>query len=310
MRKYLVLIFKGFCMGIADIIPGVSGGTIAFLMGIYEELIESLHSFNLSFVRKILKGKFHEAFAATGWKFLLVLLCGILTAIFSLSHVLRWLLERYPVAVHAFFFGLILATVVMIARKVRKGDFGKVSVALISAVAMYRLVGMVPITTPETWWFLIFSGAVAICAMILPGISGAFILLLLGKYEYLITAVSERNLAVLALVALGCAVGLLSFVRFLRWVLHRYHDLALSVLAGFVLGSLRKIWPWKVTAQSILTPHGKSVPVEQANVFPQALSPEVCAAVVLCLLGICVGLLLSRCDGKQDLCLSPDDRQK
>lgn len=285
-------------MGVADIIPGVSGGTIAFLMGIYEELIDALYSFDQRFVGRILRGRWSEAFQGTGWRFLLPLFLGILSAVFSLSHLMRCLLQRYPIPVHAFFFGLILTTVVIIAQKIKKGDFGKVSVAVISAVAMYRLAGMVPMTTPETWWFLIFSGAVAICAMILPGISGAFILLLLGKYEYVIAAVSDRNWAVLFLIASGCAVGLLTFVRFLRWVLHKYHDLALSVLAGLVLGSLRKVWPWKETIHSIITSHGKVVPIEQVNILPATFSSEIVVAAGLCLLGIGVGILLSRVDGR------------
>lgn len=292
----LHIVFKGFCMGIADIIPGVSGGTIAFLMGIYEELIDSLSSFDLDFVRRVFTGKFSEAFGNVGWKFLVQLLSGMLIAIFSLSHLMKWLLTNQSVYVHSFFFGLILMTVFVIAKKIRKGDFGKMAVGFLSAILMFKLVGLVPLQTPETWWFLFFSGAIAICAMILPGISGAFILLLLGKYEYVITAVSERDFGVLIIVALGCAVGLFSAVRVLRWLLHRHYDLTLSILTGLVLGSLRKMWPWKEVVRTIVSHRGKVIPVEEINVFPQVFSMEIIYVLMLCAAGIGLSLWLSRFD--------------
>ena len=296
INKYVVIGFKGFCMGIADIIPGVSGGTIAFLMGIYEELLESVYSFDVEFLKRLSRGQVIQAFAHTGWKFLAVLLTGILSAIFSFSYVLCWLLQNKPVYIHAFFFGLILTTVYVIVQKIKKGDFAKIAVGLVSTVVMYNLVGMVPIQTPDTWWFLFLSGAVAICAMILPGISGAFILLLLGKYEYVITAVNERNFSVLILVASGCVIGLLAFVRFLRWLLHRHYDLTLSVLAGLVLGSLRKVWPWKETLEAIVTPEGKLIPVNQINILPDGFTTEVVLAALFLVVGICLSICLARCD--------------
>lgn len=298
-KKMIALAFKGFCMGVADVIPGVSGGTVAFLTGIYEELIQSIASFDTQFLREIGKGRLKTAFSKTGWKFLAVLLTGILTAIFSLSHLLKWLMEDYPVYVYAFFFGLILTTVFVIAQKIQKGDFAKLSIGMVSAFVMFRLAGMIPMETPETWWFLFFSGAVAICAMILPGISGAYILLLLGKYHYVITAVSERNAGVLIIVAMGCAVGLLCFTRILRLVLTRYHDLSLSVLAGLVLGSLRKVWPWKeILPESVIAKDGHAV-LQEINVFPDAFTAEVVIAALLFILGICVSLWLAAFDQKQ-----------
>ncbi len=181
----------------------------------------------------------------------------------------------------------------------KKGDFAKLSLGLVSALVMYKVVGLVPLSTPETWWFLFLSGAIAICAMILPGISGAFILLLLGKYEYIITAVSERSFLVLFFVALGCVFGILTFVRFLRFVLNRYYDLTLSVLAGVVLGSLRKVWPWKEVLQTMITPRGKVVPIEQINVLPDALSIEVLIAILFFIVGISLSLFLARFDKKK-----------
>lgn len=283
-------------MGVANIIPGVSGGTIAFLMGIYEELVESIHSFDLNLLKCLLRLDIKAAFEQVNGKFLSALLLGILTAIFSLSHVLKWLLVKQPIQIYAFFFGLIFMTVFVIVQKIRKPDFAKLAVGLVSAVVMYQFVGLVPLDTPDTWWFLFISGAIAICTMILPGISGAFILILLGKYEYIIDAISDRNFAVLIIVAFGCGFGLIAFVRFLRWVLHRHYDLTLSVLAGMVLGSLRKVWPWKMVLETIETSKGKIVPVSEMNVIPQSFSTEVGYAIVLCLCGIALSLLLARFD--------------
>ncbi|HOD13049.1 MAG TPA: DUF368 domain-containing protein [Candidatus Omnitrophota bacterium] len=298
IKQKVILFLKGFCMGIADLIPGVSGGTIAFLVGIYEELIASVASFDGRFAGHLFRGKIKEAFAGTGWQFLAVLLAGILTAIFSLSKLLTWLLTHRTVYVHAFFFGLIVATVFVIAKKVEKKDFVKTTVFLISACAMFFLVGMIPVKTPDAWWFLMISGGVAICAMILPGISGAFILLLLGKYEHIIAAVSERHFDILIFVAFGCLFGLIAFVRLLRWLLAHYYDLTLSVLAGLVLGSLRKIWPWKETLSMMVTPKGKVIPLEQINIFPQAFSPEVLWVIILIVAGVILSLGLAVLDEK------------
>ncbi len=298
IKQKVILFLKGFCMGIADLIPGVSGGTIAFLVGIYEELIASVASFDGQFAGRLLRGKIKEAFDGTGWKFLAVLVAGILTAIFSLSKLLTWLLTHRTIYVHAFFFGLIVATVFVIAKKVEKKDFAKTTVFLISACAMFFLVGMIPVKTPDAWWFLMISGGVAICAMILPGISGAFILLLLGKYEHIIAAVSERHFDILIFVAFGCLFGLIAFVRLLRWLLAHYYDLTLSVLAGLVLGSLRKIWPWKETLSMMVTPKGKMIPLEQINIFPQVFSSEVFWVIMLIVAGIILSLGLAALDEK------------
>lgn len=299
LKEKVGLAFKGFFMGIAHIIPGVSGGTIAFLLGIYEELIESIASFDLVFIKRLLKGRVGEAFRDVKWQFLLTICIGSLIAIFSMSSLMRWLLTDYKVYVNAFFFGLILTTVMIITQNIRKGDFAKLTVGLLSAVAMYYSVGMAPINTPETWWFLFLCGAIAVCTMILPGISGSFVLLLLGKYEFIIAAVSDRNMIVLVAVAAGCIFGIFTFVRFLRLVLHRYYDLTLSVLAGLVLGSLRKVWPWKVVAQEIVTSHERAVLVKEINILPAALNLEVMLVFIFFLVGIFLSFYLAGFDKKK-----------
>ncbi len=293
---YFSIYIKGFCMGIADLIPGVSGGTIAFLFGIYEELLNSIKSFNIAFFQSCLRLRLKEAFTQTGWKFLTALLCGILTAVFTLSHTMKWLLNDFPVQVHGFFFGLIVATVWVIGKKIQNKDFAKIGLGLASAWMMFVLVGMIPIQTPETWWFVCFSGALAICAMILPGISGAFILLLLGKYDYIIHAVSARDFFVLAVFSVGCGIGLLGFVHILSWFLKKYYDLTLTVLTGLVLGSLRKIWPWKETLSTMVTSRGKIVPIEQMNVLPKDFDLEFFVTIALICAGFALSFLIARFD--------------
>lgn len=298
MRANLLVVFKGFCMGIADVIPGVSGGTIAFLMGIYDELLAAVASFDARFLRELSRGRVRAAFAGTGWRFLALLGTGILGAIFTLSHLIKHLLEHHPVPLHALFLGLIVMTVPVVLRKMRTFGVGHAALFAGSTVAMFHLVGMVPLQTPEATWFLFLAGALAICAMILPGISGAFILLLLGKYEFVLVAVTERNLAVLAVVAAGCATGLLSFVRLLKWLLVRWHDATLAALAGLVLGSLRKIWPWKETL-STTTLHGKLVPLEQANILPDMMTGSFALALLLFASGCALSLWLASFDDKK-----------
>ena len=280
-------------MGTADVIPGVSGGTIAFLLGIYEELIQSIRSFNMRFARRLLRGRFKEAFDHVGWRFLSALLTGIALAIVSLAKVITWLLATRPILVNAFFFGLIVATIFVIGRIIRKWSLGLGVALVVSAGFMYWLVGLVPVQTPETWVFLFFSGALAISAMILPGISGAFILVLLGKYRFILEAVHERNLVVILVVGLGVLCGIVTFVRVLGLLFDRYHDLTVSVLTGIVIGSLRKVWPWKETLRSIEGSHGKVIPVSQVNVWPTVWDGEVLAALVLMVIGFIVAWYLN-----------------
>jgi len=282
---YLQVYLKGCGMGVADLIPGISGGTIAFIFGIYENLVYAIRSFDIQAARSLLRGRLREALRHAHWEFLGTLLLGIMTSIFTLSKGLTWLLENKPVYLNAFFFGLIVATVPIIGRNIKKWRPVLVSVAVVSTGAMFVLVGLVPVQTPETPLFLFFSGALAICAMILPGISGSFILLLIGKYEYIIAAVSHHDFATLAYVAAGCVVGILAFVRVLSWLFHRYHDLTVAVLAGLVLGSLRKIWPWKETLQSMVDHKGRVIPIEQMNILPAQFSAEVLGALALAVIG-------------------------
>jgi len=298
-RNYIELVLKGFCMGVADIIPGISGGTIAFILGIYEELIRSIKSFDWQFVRLFCRFRFKEAFSTVAWKFLGAVLCGIVTAIFTLSKIVSWLIHNKPVLIYSFFFGLILATIPIIARIIKEWTLSKIVTVALAALATYFFVGMLPLATPEAAWFVFLSGAIAISAMILPGISGAFILVLLGKYQFILEAVNQRDFFILSVFVLGVVVGIVSFVRILGWLFNKYHDLTVTVLTGVVIGSLRKIWPWKEIVRSITTDHGKIIPIEEINVLPSQLNGEVWLALLIMVVGFVLALMLnSSPDGK------------
>jgi len=286
-------------MGIADIIPGISGGTIALLLGIYEDFILSIKSFDLLFLKLILTFRFKEAFERASWKFLGSILLGIVLAIKCLSSVIKWLLNDHPVLINAFFFGLICATVPLILRIIKKWNFLITSLLIISTALAFFLVSLVPISTPETLWFVFFCGVIAISAMIMPGISGAFILLLLGKYQFIIEAIDQRDMVFLSAFILGIGVGVLTFVRILSWLFKHFHDATLACLSGIVIGSLAKIWPWKETLATITTSHGKVLPTHQINILP-TINGDLFVALSLVVIGLSLGLLLN-CNPKGPL---------
>lgn len=286
LRDYLLLYLRGFLMGSADVVPGVSGGTVAFIVGIYEALIDAITAVNARFVRRLLTLQWRAAFADFPWQFLLALGLGLGTAILSMAHVLTWALANYETYVWGFFFGLIVASIVLVLRRVRRWTPATVGVLIGFTVAMVLLVGVTPHEMPHTPIFLFLSGALAICAMILPGISGAFILVLLGQYHYILEAVVTQDWMTLILVGLGAVVGLLAFARVLKWLFSNYHDLTVAALIGLMIGSLRKIWPWKITTQVEVEPNGSIVPLVQSNILPDTLSPEVLMVIGLAVLGL------------------------
>lgn len=252
LKDYLSVAVKGACMGAADVIPGVSGGTIAFIMGIYDEFVGSIASINAEAIKLLFSGRLREFWKHINGNFLLSLVLGILVSVVCLAGLMQYLLSSHPIQTWAFFFGLIVASSIFILRgisgwKLRDGLF--LIFGIILGVVVCTLS---PTQTPEGLWFIFLSGAIAICAMILPGISGSFILLILGKYQYIMGAISGlvsgedfgRNLAVLCVFAVGAAVGIIGFSKFLHWLLARYNKETLIVLAGFIIGSLVKVWPW------------------------------------------------------------------
>ena len=290
---YLGLTMKGFCMGAADVVPGVSGGTMAFILGIYEELIKSIRSFDLSFLRLLFSLRLKDALYHVSWQFLVAVGLGILMAIFTLARILAWLLQNQPVLIWSFFFGLIVASLFTVSKHLNKWTPSIFVWIGLGALCTYLLVGMVPGNTPNTAWFLFVSGAIAICAMILPGISGAFILVLLGKYHYVLEAVNDRDVLTLLVLATGAGVGLVTFVRLLNWLFNRYHDITIALLTGLMLGSLRKIWPWKKTLQSVKDIHGNVIATAQANILPSHWDTEIIVALCLIVVGFLVVFTLN-----------------
>ena len=302
-RDYLGLTARGFCMGAADVVPGVSGGTMAFILGIYEELIQSIRMVGQPvFLRAVFRLRLKEIFQILNWPFLAAVALGIFLAIITLARSLEWMLENQPIMIWSFFFGLVLASIFVVSKRIGQWSPLLIAAAALGTAGAYMLVGLVPAQTPESWWFLILSGALAICAMILPGISGAFILVLLGKYQFVLSAVNQRDLLTIALVGIGAVVGLVTFAQLLGWLFKRYHDLTIALLTGLMLGSLRKVWPWKIDLEFMTDRHGELVPILQQNILPPwsvngAFNSEILVGLALALVGCAVVLLLERLAG-------------
>lgn len=289
LLKYVGVAFKGACMGAADVIPGVSGGTIAFLMGIYEELLNSIKSVNGEALKLLFTGKISAFWKHINGSFLLSLGAGILFSVFSLARLMKYLLEFHPVPLWSFFFGLILASAIYILKGLDKWSFQNI-LSLLAGVAIAAYICLAsPAQTPDALWFVFLCGAIAICAMILPGISGSFILLLMGKYAFIMNAVTELNIVVLAVFAVGCAVGIISFSHVLSWLLKKYYMLTIALLSGFMIGSLLKVWPWKVPGAEA----GFDYPATP-GAFAQVTGadPQVFTAVAFMLLGLSIVLII------------------
>jgi len=275
-------------MGAANVIPGVSGGTMALILGIYEELINAIRSINLKFVRLVTQLNIKEALSSVSWPFLLPIGLGVLLATLSLAEVLSWLLDRYPVIVWSFFFGLIISSVITVSRVIKQWRILTIVAIVVGTITAYGLFGVIPVSTPNAPWFIFVSGFIAICAMILPGISGAYILVLLGKYHYILKALNNKDFFTLFIIGAGALVGLISFAQILGWLLKKYHDLTMAILIGLMCGSLRKIWPWKETVTTFIDSHGNEIPSLQSNIIPPSFTIEVGFALLFMLIGILV----------------------
>jgi putative membrane protein len=245
-KNSLLLYAKGLGMGAADIVPGVSGGTIALITGIYEELINSLRSFTPKNFKLIFSKGIKSFWKAINGNFLVAVVLGIGTSLVSLARVVLYMLHTHPVVTWSFFFGLIVISTISVLKTIRKITMPVFIGFGAGAVVAYLITVSAAVQTPNDFWFIFVCGAVVICAMILPGISGSFILLLMGKYEYILSALNGFKVAILAVFASGAIIGLLSFSHFLSWLLRKYRDVTVALLAGFMCGSLNKVWPWKV----------------------------------------------------------------
>ncbi len=279
-------------MGAADIVPGVSGGSIALITGIYQRLLDSINSFQGENLRLLLKFELKKFYKAVDGTFLLSLLLGIMTSIFSLSALITYLMLEHPIPLWAFFCGLILVSAFVILREIERWHLGVIFGLVIGTVGAYFITELPPTSTPDALWFTFVSGAIAICAMILPGISGSFILLILGRYEGILAAVSNRDFLTLAVFAFGCAVGILSFSRVISWLLKRFYGTTIGLLSGFMLGSVNKIWPWKAIISYRISSSGTQEPFLTENILPSqyldqtGMDPLIGLAVGAFLFGI------------------------
>lgn len=295
IKDYFSITLKGMAMGAADVVPGVSGGTIAFITGIYQELIGTISGVNFSLIRTWKNEGFKATWRKLNGPFILSLLLGILISVFSIMRLANFLLEEHPVLIWSFFFGLILASVWFVAKQIPKWNIKLVLALFIGAALAFYIISLPPMVGAPTDWFLFFAGAIAICAMILPGISGAFILVLLGAYKPVTEAAHNFDLKTLAIVAVGAVVGLLSFSRILKWLFDHYSNITLAVLTGFIAGSLNKIWPWKRVLQT--AQYGdKSVVLREESVLPGNFEgdPQLWPAIMLMLAGFLLILILER----------------
>jgi len=296
LKHYFIITLKGIAMGAADVVPGVSGGTIAFISGIYEELLSSISAINWKTLKTFKTDGIKGVWKAINGNFLIALLTGIFISVVSLAKLISWLLEHKPVMLWSFFFGLVLASIWFVGKQISKWNLRVVISLLGGAGLAFYITTLQPLVTENASpLFMFLAGALAICAMILPGISGAFILVLLGAYKPVLDAIHNKDIKLLGIVAAGAIVGLLTFSNILKWLFAHYKNSTLAVLTGFILGSLNKIWPWKNVLQTKLF-GDKLVVIKEVSVFPKNYNgnPELIWAILLALIGFIIIILLEK----------------
>lgn len=296
LKDYAYVTVTGMAMGAADVVPGVSGGTMAFIMGVYQELVDAIKSFDLELAKKALRFDLRACFDHVPWRFLLALGLGLAVSILSLAHLVTWLLEHHQPLLYAFFFGLVLASIVLVGKEMEWSGATLAGLVVGTGIA-YWIIGLVPVAASHGPVTTFFSGMVAISAMILPGISGSFILLILGQYAHVLEAVKSLDILTLLPFAAGCGLGIMGFSRVLSWLLLHHYRPTITLLVGFMLGSLRKIWPFKVTVETRIDRHGDVVPLVQHNLLPDPSATETWIALGLAILGFVVIVILGRLRG-------------
>ncbi len=291
-------------MGAADVVPGVSGGTIAFISGIYQELIDSINNVNLSVLKTLKKEGLKAAWQQVNGSFLLALLTGIGISILTFSKVITHLLETQPILVWSFFFGLIIASIALIWKETSNWKIVDILALIIGIALSYYITIARPVSSPDSYWYLFLSGFIAIIAMILPGISGAFILLLMGSYETVIGTINQfrdglvnfntevlgQAILKLGVFAIGAIIGLKSFSKVLHWMFEKHKNTTLALLIGFMAGSLNKVWPWKQVLETRINSHGEVVPYIDKSILPQNFDgqPQILTAIILAIIGFIV----------------------
>lgn len=295
LSDFIVIFLKGIAMGAADIVPGISGGTIAFITGIYEELLEAISAVNFNTIKLIKSEGIGTAWKSIHGNFLLALISGIALSIITLAQLISWLLENQPILLWSFFFGLVLASIIYIGRQISKWGGITVILFILGGILAFYITMLNPLVSENSSsMFLFLSGAIAICAMILPGISGSFILVLLGAYKPILDAIHEKDIQLLTIVITGAIFGLMLFSRILNWLFKHYKNYTLAILSGFILGSLNKIWPWKEALTWRLNSEGVEVPFNEQSISPfyYVGDPQIALAILLSLMGFAIIFLL------------------
>ncbi|NRB83658.1 MAG: DUF368 domain-containing protein [Winogradskyella sp.] len=310
LLDYLIIAFKGLAMGAADVVPGVSGGTIAFISGIYEELIESIDKVNLGVFRVWKKDGFKSAWKSINGSFLLALFSGIAISILSLAKLIKWLLHNEPILLWSFFFGLVLASILYIAKQIKGWSIKVIIAIVVTSILSYYITLAEPFASPESPYYLLFCGFIAIIAMILPGVSGAFILLILGAYQTAIDTINNLReglmtgnmdmfkdaLLKFVLLGVGAVIGLKVFSKALNWMFKHQKNLTLAILTGFMIGSLNKIWPWKEILKTRINSEGEEVTLLDKSILPVAYDGDnqLLIALVFMIIGFTTILILER----------------
>jgi putative membrane protein len=299
MKNYLILFLKGMGMGVANVIPGVSGGTIALITEIYEDLINSLKSFDKKAFQLLLSFNIKEFITHTNFYFLTAVFSGSIVSVFTVASLFKYLFENYPILIWAFFFGLIVASIIYVGKRIKTWSKATIISLLIGTIVSISISFMTPATENSNLFFVFLCGIVGISGMMLPGLSGSFILILMGNYKLLmVTAVTELNVILLGVFFLGSAFGLMSFSHILAWVLKKYKDETLGILTGFIIGSLSIIWPWKEIAESLIV-NGKEKVISYNSYFPSEFNTQTLLAFALMILGyFLVYLLESKSNNK------------
>ena len=301
-KEYVIIFLKGMSMGAADVVPGVSGGTIAFISGIYEELLNSISYFNFSLITSLKEKGIKYVWEKVNGNFLLALFLGVFVSILSLAKLIESLLINYPILIWSFFFGLVLASIIYIWKQIKKWDVSTIFLLLTGMFTAYYITTFNPMVTESTSpWFLFLSGMIAVSAMILPGISGSFILVLLGAYKPVLNALNTKDFVTITIFLIGAVIGLLSFSRILKWMFSRYKNYTLALLTGFIIGSLNKIWPWKETISWRTNSKGVEVPFNQISKSPYSFEgdPQLISAIIIAIIGFMLKFIIEKLAAKK-----------
>jgi putative membrane protein len=301
LKDYLIISFKGLAMGAADAVPGVSGGTIAFISGIYEELITTISNVNATLLKTLFSQGIKAFWQQVNGNFLLALLSGIIISFVSFMRIAKYLLEHHPVLIWSFFFGLIVASIYFVGKQITKWNLVNIIALIVGTGIAFYISKLPSLGTSDSQWFLFIAGAIAICAMILPGISGSFILIILGAYKTLSDAIHDIDVKKIIIFGTGAIIGLLSFSHVLKWLFKHYHNVTLALLTGFILGSLNKVWPWKNTLSWHTNSKGIKTPLLQESISPFSFNGDnhILLATILMVLGFLTIFILERLGSKK-----------